>query len=168
MAGGDGEAGWLDPLLALEPRMGDRLVLFLHDADHHRDLAALREVPPLEHERPLEARGARCTHRHAHPAYPGHRDRRWSGQRNREPAAAQLRADYPYLSGGRLDTSGRNYGQLSIDPARPGLISLVAGTSVSTYYRDMVANRRGTRVSSPSRSVALILTPCESRAGRRS
>lgn len=52
----------------------------------------------------------------------------WSGQ---------LRADYPYLTGGRTDLVGRNYGQIQIDPMNPQLVQLTAGDISYNVYSDM-------------------------------
>jgi hypothetical protein len=41
--------------------------------------------------------------------------------------ASQLLHDYPYLSGGRLDMAGRNYGLVQIDPNNPQHVILVSG-----------------------------------------
>ncbi len=53
--------------------------------------------------------------------------------------ADQLRADRPYLTGGRTDIAGRNYGLVSVDPALPGQIALMSGTTAYSVYADMVA-----------------------------
>lgn len=53
-------------------------------------------------------------------------------------SASQLRADIPYLTGGRTDIAGRNYGLVEPDPGAPDHLALVAGTSADTVYSDMV------------------------------
>jgi hypothetical protein len=56
-----------------------------------------------------------------------------------EPLAKdQLRADVPWLTGGRTDIAGRNYGLVSFDPGAPDNLVLIAGTSADTVYVDMV------------------------------
>jgi hypothetical protein len=58
----------------------------------------------------------------------------------------RLRADRPFLSGGRTDLAGRNYGIVARDPGAPELVALIAGTSVATLYHDTAA---GTMASDP-------------------
>jgi hypothetical protein len=53
-------------------------------------------------------------------------------------AADQLRVDVPYLTGGRTDIAGRNYGLVAADPGAPDNLVLVSGTSADTMYSDMV------------------------------
>lgn len=54
-------------------------------------------------------------------------------------AADQLLTDVPWLSGGRTDLAGRNYGLVSLDPNASGKLVLVAGTGADTVYADMIA-----------------------------
>lgn len=51
-------------------------------------------------------------------------------------SASQLIADKPYLTGGRTDIAGRNYGLVSVDPNSPSTISLLSGTSNYSLYQD--------------------------------
>lgn len=50
----------------------------------------------------------------------------------------QLLADTPYLTAGRTDLVGRNYGLVVPDPEQPDALILVAGTSADTVFADMV------------------------------
>jgi hypothetical protein len=63
-----------------------------------------------------------------------------------EAPADRLRADRPFLTGGRTDIAGRNYGLVAIDPGAPEHVVLIAGTSIATLYLDTVA---GTMASDP-------------------
>ena len=60
--------------------------------------------------------------------------------------AAQLVLDLPYLTAGRTDIVGRNYGLVQVDPGDPDRVVLVAGTSVQTVHADLVA---GAMVTDP-------------------
>ena len=51
----------------------------------------------------------------------------------------RLREDRPFLSAGRTDLAGRNYGLVARDPAAPQRVVLLAGTSIATWYTDMIA-----------------------------
>ncbi len=57
-----------------------------------------------------------------------------------------LVSDYPYLTGGRTDLVGRNYGLVMSDPAAPYLTAIVAGTSAYSLYSDM---RSGSMTADP-------------------
>ncbi|WP_155335879.1 hypothetical protein [Acrocarpospora corrugata] len=59
--------------------------------------------------------------------------------------ASQLVADRPYLTGGRTDIGGRNYGVVAVDPGNAGKVVLVAGTSNHSLYLDRLS---GTMTSS--------------------
>ncbi|MFO0678696.1 MAG: hypothetical protein U0169_19345 [Polyangiaceae bacterium] len=48
----------------------------------------------------------------------------------------RLVADYPYLTGGRTDIVGRNYGGIQLDPGDPTRLRLVTGTSAHTLAED--------------------------------
>lgn len=52
-------------------------------------------------------------------------------------SADQLLADVPWLSGGRTDLAGRNYGLVSRDPSAASKLVLVSGTGADTVYADM-------------------------------
>lgn len=58
----------------------------------------------------------------------------------------QLLRDAPYLTGGRTDLAGRNYGLVALDPQDPDLLVLLAGASSYTVYDDLV---RAAMVSDP-------------------
>ena len=49
----------------------------------------------------------------------------------------RLVLDVPYLTGGRTDLVGRNYGLVVHDPATPRLVSLIAGTDTRSMRSDM-------------------------------
>ena len=49
----------------------------------------------------------------------------------------QLAADLPYLTAGRTDLAGRNYGLVAVDPGDPSKIVLLAGTSNYSLCSDM-------------------------------
>jgi hypothetical protein len=51
--------------------------------------------------------------------------------------AERLVLDVPYLTGGRTDLVGRNYGLVVHDPVAPGLVSLIAGTDARSVREDM-------------------------------
>ena len=53
--------------------------------------------------------------------------------------ATQLRADRPYLTGGRTDIAGRNYGLVTRDPSVPSRVALLSGTTAYSLHADMVA-----------------------------
>jgi hypothetical protein len=57
-------------------------------------------------------------------------------------SATQLAADRPYVTGGRTDLAGRNYGLVAVDPGAPAKVVLLAGTSNYSLASDM---RTGTR-----------------------
>jgi hypothetical protein len=61
-------------------------------------------------------------------------------------AADQLRVDAPFLTGGRVDLAGRDYGRVARDPGAPGTIVLVSGTSADTLASDMAT---GTMAADP-------------------
>lgn len=71
--------------------------------------------------------------------------------------ASQLQLDVPWLSGGRTDIAGRNYGIVAQDPGDANLVTLVSGTSAATVYADM---QTGTLSSDPwggiERHVAIV------------
>ncbi|HET6585617.1 MAG TPA: hypothetical protein VFG69_19290 [Nannocystaceae bacterium] len=54
-------------------------------------------------------------------------------------AGDRLRADRPFLSAGRTDLAGRNYGLVARDPGAPERVVLLAGTSIATLYLDAVS-----------------------------
>ncbi len=56
-------------------------------------------------------------------------------------SAAQLLADSPYISAGRTDMAGRNYGLVARDPGAPERLFLLAGTNASTVYADMLSGQ---------------------------
>lgn len=58
---------------------------------------------------------------------------------NAVAAADRLRADRPFLSAGRTDLAGRNYGLVARDPGAPERVVLIAGTSMATLFHDTVA-----------------------------
>lgn len=60
--------------------------------------------------------------------------------------ASQLLADTPYLTGGRTDIVGRNYGLVVRDPEYPQHLILIAGTGADTIFSDMTT---GTMESDP-------------------
>lgn len=60
--------------------------------------------------------------------------------------AERLRADRPFLSAGRTDLAGRNYGLVARDPGAPERVVLLAGTSMATLFQDTAA---GTMMSDP-------------------
>ncbi|MEO7091883.1 MAG: hypothetical protein ABI175_01450 [Polyangiales bacterium] len=51
---------------------------------------------------------------------------------------AQLRVDHPFITAGRTDLVGRDYGLVARDPGDGGLLVLLSGTSMWTVYQDMV------------------------------
>ncbi len=53
---------------------------------------------------------------------------------------AQLVRDLPFVA--RTDLAGRNYGLVSLDPADPERLSLIAGTDASTVHADRIDGRR--------------------------
>ncbi|MBN1772146.1 MAG: hypothetical protein JXB32_12840 [Deltaproteobacteria bacterium] len=55
------------------------------------------------------------------------------------PGAGQLLRDVPFLTGGRTDLAGRNYGLVALDPQDPDLLVLLAGASSYTVYDDLVS-----------------------------
>jgi hypothetical protein len=57
----------------------------------------------------------------------------------REGAPFDLVSDYPYLTGGRTDLVGRNYGLVMPDPAAPYLTAIVTGTPAVTLFQDMTS-----------------------------
>lgn len=52
-------------------------------------------------------------------------------------SSSQLTLDLPYLTGGRTDIAGRNYGLVARDPGDPRLLLLVAGTGAFSLFDDM-------------------------------
>ena len=54
---------------------------------------------------------------------------------------ANLLADRPYLTGGRKDLVGRNYGWVSQDPGAPDRIVLLAGTSTQSVFSDLIQGK---------------------------
>ena len=52
-------------------------------------------------------------------------------------ATTQLAADNSYLTGGRTDIGGRNYGVVAVDPVNTNNIGLIAGTANLSLYQDM-------------------------------
>ncbi|GAA0992315.1 hypothetical protein GCM10009555_081150 [Acrocarpospora macrocephala] len=54
-------------------------------------------------------------------------------------SASQLVADRPYLTGGRTDIGGRNYGVVAVDPGNSSKVVLVAGTSNYSLYLDRLS-----------------------------
>lgn len=62
------------------------------------------------------------------------------------PGAGQLLRDVPYLTGGRTELAGRNYGLVAVDPQDPDVLVLLAGAASYTVYDDLV---RGAMVSDP-------------------
>jgi hypothetical protein len=54
---------------------------------------------------------------------------------------AQLRVDHPFLTAGRTDLVGRDYGLVARDPGDEGLVLLLSGTSAQTVYSDMVTGK---------------------------
>jgi hypothetical protein len=61
-------------------------------------------------------------------------------------APDQLVLDRPFLTGGRTDIAGRNYGLVTRDPADEDVLVLVAGTSADTVHADMMS---GTMTADP-------------------
>jgi hypothetical protein len=57
------------------------------------------------------------------------------------PSPGQLLADCPFMSGGRSDLSGRNYGLVMRDGRLP-LVVLVAGTGANSVYSDMLSGKQ--------------------------
>ncbi len=51
----------------------------------------------------------------------------------------QLIADTPFLSGGRTDMAGRNYGLVGRDPQDPDKIVLISGTTAYSLYADLTS-----------------------------
>lgn len=54
---------------------------------------------------------------------------------------SQLVLDSPFLTGGRTDIAGRDYGLVAVDPGASGQLSLIAGTSASTVQADMLSGK---------------------------
>ncbi|MBK8939791.1 MAG: hypothetical protein IPM79_19765 [Polyangiaceae bacterium] len=54
-------------------------------------------------------------------------------------SASQLVFDRPFLSGGRTDLAGRNYGLVAPDPGAPDRLVLIGGTSADTLRDDMMS-----------------------------
>lgn len=61
-------------------------------------------------------------------------------------SAAQLRLDVPYLSAGRTDLAGRNYGLVARDPGDPDQLVLIAGVDGAVLLADVQA---GAAVTDP-------------------
>jgi hypothetical protein len=61
-------------------------------------------------------------------------------------SAAQLRLDVPYLSAGRTDLAGRNYGLVTRDPGDPDHLALLTGVDAAVLLADAVA---GAAVTDP-------------------
>ncbi|MGW3955486.1 hypothetical protein ACWEKM_32205 [Streptomyces sp. NPDC004752] len=61
-------------------------------------------------------------------------------------SSTQLVADRPYLTGGRTDIAGRNYGVVAVDPGNPDKVALIAGTSNYSLYKDRLS---GTQSADP-------------------
>ncbi len=59
-------------------------------------------------------------------------------------SASQLVDDTPFLTGGRTDIAGRNYGFVGVDPNSSTTISLLSGTSNWSLYRDALNGTKGT------------------------
>lgn len=59
-------------------------------------------------------------------------------------SATQLRVDHPFLTAGRTDLVGRDYGLVARDPGDGGFLALVSGTSIWSVYADMVAGKMET------------------------
>ncbi len=57
--------------------------------------------------------------------------------------ASQLLFDAPFLTGGRTDIAGRNYGLVARDPSYPDHLVLIAGTDGQALYLDRVAGQPG-------------------------
>lgn len=55
---------------------------------------------------------------------------------------SQLVFDTPFVSGGRTDLAGRNYGLVMRDTNAPHLLVLIAGTSAKTVFNDMKQGKR--------------------------
>ncbi|SEE87230.1 hypothetical protein [Jiangella alba] len=53
-------------------------------------------------------------------------------------SSGQLIADRPYLTGGRTDIAGRNYGLVAVDPGSPNSVVLLSGTSNYSLYQDAI------------------------------
>jgi len=53
----------------------------------------------------------------------------------------QLRVDHPFLTAGRTDLVGRNYGLVTRDPSDEGLLVLLSGTSAYTLFADAVSGK---------------------------
>lgn len=53
-------------------------------------------------------------------------------------SSSQLVADRPYLTGGRTDIAGRNYGLVGVDPGSSSSIVLLSGTSNYSLYQDAI------------------------------
>jgi hypothetical protein len=58
-------------------------------------------------------------------------------------SAQQLLADRPFLTGGRTDIAGRNYGLVARDPDEPSHVVLLSGTDGQTLYADLVNGAPG-------------------------
>jgi hypothetical protein len=58
-------------------------------------------------------------------------------------SAGQLLADRPFLTGGRTDIAGRNYGLVARDPDAPSHVVLVSGTDGQALFTDMVNGAPG-------------------------
>lgn len=56
-------------------------------------------------------------------------------------SVGQLRVDHPFLTAGRTDLVGRDYGLVARDPGDEGLLALVSGTSIYSVYADMVSGK---------------------------
>jgi len=53
----------------------------------------------------------------------------------------QLRVDHPFITAGRTDLVGRDYGLVARDPGADSVVVLVSGTSVWTVFADMVSGK---------------------------
>jgi len=53
-------------------------------------------------------------------------------------SASDLRVDHPFVTAGRVDLAGRDYGLVARDPGDDGVVVLLAGTSVSTLHDDEI------------------------------
>jgi len=58
-------------------------------------------------------------------------------------SSSQLVYDRPYLTAGRTDLAGRNYGLVARDPGYPDHLVLIAGTHGHTLYLDRIAGQPG-------------------------
>ena len=80
---------------------------------------------------------------------------------SRDFSPSQLLGDAPFLTNNRTDIVGRNYGLVEQDPAFPGRVAGVFGTSISNVLIDLLHNRDTCNVSEGAGSLAGQWADCQ-------